>query len=139
MLKSYDDTKKLWAFTVRKNCKACERLDIKESDYNIFDDHVKSLGGVLIFRVFERDNKNRLHYHAILELPKKFYRKSLQLSGFHFKLCDIFSMEGWLEYMNKTISETLTTPTEIIENGFSDDDSIIIPNKSMFKRTVVIE
>lgn len=125
MYRPSDDTKKFWAFTVRKNCKACDRLNMKETDYDIYDSHVKILGGNILFRQFERDNRNRLHYHAILELPKKFYRKALYLEGYSYKLCDIFSMSGWLDYITKTVTNDLDSP--------QDDESIIIPNKSMFK------
>ncbi len=49
----------------------------------------------------EKDKNNRLHYHGVVRIKTKFYRKNLCLKGFHVKLTRIYDADGWIAYCFK--------------------------------------
>lgn len=83
-----------FAFTVKDN-----RKDV--TDYEpLFDSWIKK-GLVINCKYLELDSYNRMHYHGIVTIPKKVYRKSLCPTGFHFLLKEISDEEGWMTYIKK--------------------------------------
>ncbi len=87
-----------FAFTVKI---LSRKMEIDEKSYEPFFSHLYKFGKSIYMRA-EMDGKQILHYHGIVALPKKFYRKRLTVMGFHLKLKNIWSISGWTAYMNKS-------------------------------------
>lgn len=86
----------LWAVTI-KSCKAIPKL---REYYDLME--LWSQKGINFIKfVFEKDSKGKLHLHGSINLPAKYYRKSLFMRGFHFKLVHIYHEDGWDRYINK--------------------------------------
>lgn len=51
---------------------------------------------------YERDSTNVLHIHGIIVVKKNFYKRRLQVEGYHVYIRDIYDKTSWLRYINKT-------------------------------------
>lgn len=72
----------------------------------------------------ELDGKNILHYHGVIMLSPRFYRKKLRVSGFHFKLKVVWNMPNWLTYCNKNYK-------------LGDFDKTIAPKKGKIPESIL--
>ncbi len=87
----------LWAFTVKVN------KDGKYADqryYEPFFTNLYQLSKVLTV-CGEDDTKNILHYHGVIRIKNKLFRKNLCVKGYHVNLTRIHNLRGWLEYCHK--------------------------------------
>lgn len=87
----------LFAFTVKYN--KGEAVD--DSDYYRWFDNARKCECNILKSVSEKDSKGRLHYHGVMSVPRSLYRKRLSMSGFHFKLVELYDAEGWDVYIMK--------------------------------------
>lgn len=87
-----------FAFTVKDN-----RRDT--TDYEMLWDSWHKKGCIINCKYPELDVKGRLHFHGIVTIPVKCYRKALCPKGFHFLLKPISDEEGWISYIKKDQSE----------------------------------
>jgi hypothetical protein len=95
---------KEYAFTFKDN-----RVDSIQYD-EIFDrfreNHCK-----ITDMAGELDSHGKLHYHGIVEIPAKVYRKSLCPRGFHMVLKEIHDKDGWEAYYKKDQKEPVSPDT----------------------------
>lgn len=88
-----------WAITIRKQMKVS--VTVTEAD---FDPILKKMGAKLKHHVFEQDKaKDHKHLHGIVELPRNYFRKNIQLKGFHTYFERIYNLNGWVKYMEKDL------------------------------------
>ncbi len=89
--------KELYAFTVKilKNPKKADEKDY-EPFFKLF-----YLNAKVLSCVGEADPKGVLHYHGVIRIPKKYYRKGLIVKGYHLKLVKIYDVAGWINYCYK--------------------------------------
>lgn len=86
----------MYAFTAKYNSK--EKATYEQ--YNLlFDKWAKC--GQIQKQIYEKDKCGRLHAHGIISLPKGFFRKKLSDIGLHYKLEEIYNIEGWNRYIMK--------------------------------------
>lgn len=97
-----------YAFTIKK---LSEPLT-----YVKFFDYVSSQKLVISQLVAELDSNKKLHYHGVIELPQGYYVKKLCIKGYHLKFKEIYSLEGWTDYIHKTCIRPLELQT-IVEDG----------------------
>lgn len=106
-----------YAVTIRRN----DKQDATETDYIPMLDHLIKSGVVIHELVYENDSGKTyagMHVHGVLYIKKHFYRKRLMKDGFHIKMEEIYSWEGWQKYINKgyvkkiIMTEPGYTPTE---------------------------
>jgi len=120
-MEHYDDGYKqlgdMFAYTVKDN-----RVDC--TDYRSFFDNSEKKGCSFYSKFKELDKKGKIHYHGIVFIPKRVYRKALCLKGLHLKLKEIFDVEGWEEYCKKDQEKELSD---------DPDEPIEMPNKRLFK------
>jgi len=83
-----------FAFTVKDN-----RVD--STDYLPFFDNLDKKKCIVKAKCGEYDSKGKLHYHGIVSIPKKCFRKNLCLTGLHLKMKPIYDEEGWERYYKK--------------------------------------
>lgn len=53
---------------------------------------------------YEYDSRGRFHMHGIVMIPKKMYRKLMEVMGVHMRLDridDEINRERWIKYINK--------------------------------------
>jgi len=83
-----------FAFTIKDNRREC-------TDYqSTFDNWIKK-GCIIHCKYPEMDSTNKLHFHGIVSIPSKVYRKALCPKGMHFLLKPIFDEDGWETYIKK--------------------------------------
>lgn len=93
-----------FALTLKFNCPANTTIAADKYDpvwelfkkYDIKLEHLNS----------EFDSKRRLHYHGIANIPSRFYRKKLCLSGFHTNLLPLNTrgdIDRWIAYCYKDV------------------------------------
>lgn len=92
-----------YAYTVKDN-----RTD--STDYIQFFENMEKKGCQIVNRYGEKDSKGKLHYHGIVKIPTKIYRKALCLKGLHLKLKELTDEEGWTTYIKK-------------DQGYQSDDT----------------
>jgi len=83
-----------FAFTIKDN-----RREV--TDYNLLFDLWLAKGCIVNCKYLELDKSNRMHYHGIVTIPKKCYRKALCPQGYHMLLKPIHDLEGWEAYIKK--------------------------------------
>lgn len=83
-----------FAFTIKDN--RSEVTDYKQ----LFDTWIGK-GCIINCKYLELDSHNRMHYHGIVSIPVKCYRKALCPKGFHMMLKSIHDEEGWIAYIKK--------------------------------------
>lgn len=60
--------------------------------------------GVIVYEpYFEEDSLGKLHVHGILLCKKHFWKNKFQTYGYSIYTTDIYCLEGWMSYINKTI------------------------------------
>ena len=96
-----------FAYTVKDN-----RVD--STDYVPFFDNLEKKGCIVINKYGEYDSKGKLHYHGIVKIPAKCYRKSLCLKGLSMKLVDLYNEEGWIQYCMKDQDDPDTDDSELM-------------------------
>lgn len=146
------------AFTYKINCKAKDRVNVTDSDYQVCLDTLAKHGKVST-HVFETDSKNRLHLHGVVELPHDIKYTHLKVKGFSSKMIRIYNRKGWIDYLSKqkdvkfaeTIARELTqlvmllerekthgqadqatTPAEESEPDTPKEERIVIPTTRLF-------
>lgn len=85
-----------WAFTFKK----LGRENPTHDDYVPVIEVLQKYG-LITHSSFERDSKGKIHVHGIVQLRKGFFRKRLEVCGFHLKLVEIYDQSGWESYINK--------------------------------------
>lgn len=87
---------KSYGFTVRANSS-------NRADYSPFFNLIaKFKNHVTLECKYEEYGKHDwLHYHGVLAIKKRFYRKRLVIPGFHLKLEEIYNIKGWHKYITK--------------------------------------
>lgn len=111
-----------FAVTIRRN----EKRDANENDYVPMLEHIMKNGVKIHSLVYEQDSGktyNGLHIHGIIYIKKGFYRKRLAKDGYHIKLEEIYSWDGWQKYLNKGYIKKIQFATE--ENYTPTEDEII--------------
>lgn len=91
-----------YGFTIKCNLKSIEPNN--ETYKNILKEWAKV--GTIRACYYECDNSNRarLHCHGVIELPKGFYRRRLDIGkGYHWKLKPITDLTGWMHYIRKDV------------------------------------
>lgn len=89
-----------YAVTIRRN----DKQEASEVDYDPMIQHLMKNGVIVHELVYENDNGKTykgIHVHGVLYIKKGFYRKRLSKDGYHIKMEEIYSWEGWQKYMNK--------------------------------------
>lgn len=89
------------AYTVKKIIQSPNEVDWSEyvqviSSWEKFGNHVRVYNPY-----YEYDSQNILHIHGIMLVKKNFYKKRLQIKGFHVYTTDIYDLEKWKEYITK--------------------------------------
>jgi hypothetical protein len=87
----------MYAFTVRYNNK--EKATYEQ--YGKLFDKWRAQGITITKEIYETCKNGVLHSHGILNMPKNFYRKKLTEKGLHYKLEEIYNIEGWNTYIMK--------------------------------------
>lgn len=82
-------------------CKKLGRDEAKFTDYALVTEHWLVEGVTLGKLVYERDSHNQLHIHGTINVPKNFYRKKLNVYGYHIYFREIYDEAGWLSYISK--------------------------------------
>lgn len=77
--------------------------DPKNADEKAYEPFFKTLYHLteVVLICSEKDMHGRLHYHGVIRIKTKFFRKSICLRGFHVKLVKIYNAGGWLTYCFK--------------------------------------
>ncbi len=88
----------LWAFTVK--ILKVKNKNITQKDYGPFFKVLYNLSRIITY-CGEVDSKGILHYHGVIELSPKFYRKNLGVKGYHIRLTRIYDLQKWIEYCFK--------------------------------------
>jgi len=83
-----------YAFTIKDNRK-------EQSDYYSTFDQWEKKGCIIRCKYAEQDSQGKLHYHGIVSIPEKCYRKALCPKGMHFMLKEIYDESGWDIYIKK--------------------------------------
>lgn len=99
-----------YGFTVKYNKAKAETVDV--ADYSIWFSRAEKMGIKIECKYLEYDSNNHAHYHGVLCIPKKFYRKRLDLKGYHYKLEEIYDKAGWLRYCKKDQKKLSEVDTE---------------------------
>lgn len=86
-----------WGFTVKR---LGSEMPTRE-DYDAVIEKFKKLCKTISYLVYEEDSEGKLHIHGIIQLDKRFYRKRLQVTGFHMCLREIYDENGWIRYCDK--------------------------------------
>lgn len=86
----------MYAFTAKYNSK--EKATYEQ--YNLLFDKWSKFGQIQK-QIYEKDKCGRLHAHGIISLPSGFFRKKLSDIGLHYKLEEIYNLEGWNRYIMK--------------------------------------
>lgn len=76
----------------------------EEKDYELFIEMMKRKGVIIHCIVYESDKcttYHGVHVHGVVYIKKHFYRKGLQMVGYHIKLEEIYDWNGWMKYINK--------------------------------------
>lgn len=106
-----------FAFTIKDN-----RTEV--TDYvSTFDAWVRK-GCIVNCKYPEFDSKGKLHYHGIVTIPTKVYRKAMCPKGMHFLLKPIHDELGWEEYIKKDQTST--------DEDTNDNDFMRRIKKSLF-------
>lgn len=86
-----------FAVTYRKHGKKSDT--VLEEDFKPLLDF---LGKKLVTHCFEKDkDKDHVHLHGVIKIPKTYFRKKLCFEGFNVKIIPIYDMRGWLRYLAK--------------------------------------
>ncbi len=88
----------LWAFTVK--ILKTKGVIIDQKSYGPFFKVLYNLSKIITY-CGEIDSKGVLHYHGVIELSPKFYRKNLGVKGYHLHLERIYNLQKWVEYCFK--------------------------------------
>lgn len=90
-----------FAFTAKKVTKKTESATVK--DYEDYMTEMTNKYCVKFTNVnYERDKQyDRLHVHAIITVPKHFFRNKLQRKGWTVDLKEITNRQGWIAYVEK--------------------------------------
>lgn len=88
------------AFTIKKlgprRVDLCEYTEVIASWKNKFSNSV-----MIEDFISEFDSSNKLHVHGIIYVRKNFFKRRLQVKGFHVYTTDMYSKDQWLLYMHK--------------------------------------
>ncbi len=88
--------KQKYAFTVKK---LKSPYGAKKEDYKKFFDHLSRY--VNIEKKYFEITNNILHYHGIITIDNKLYRKRLITRGYRLYMTKIRDEKGWLQYCTK--------------------------------------
>ncbi len=88
---------RLWAFTVKY---LSRKTEVTELQYEPFFKVLYQLSEVVTM-CGEVDSKGILHYHGVIRLSDKFYRKNLRVKGYHLYLKRIYNLVEWIKYTVK--------------------------------------
>lgn len=107
--------KTLYGFTIKSTS------GHKRSDYTpIFSKWEDNKQNVeMVTKHLEYGKHDYLHYHGIITIKKGFYRKRLEMKGYHIKLVEVFDIKGWVKYItkehqpNKTLTDVIQTEDDI--------------------------
>lgn len=94
-----------------------------DANYTPFFDKLSKFSIKVEYKISERDSKGKIHYHGILYLEKGFFRKRICCNGFHIKLKEVTSREGWIKYIHKDVHW---------EDYEEADEKIEMPSKRLF-------
>ena len=81
---SYSDVQ-AWGYTIKDN-------RTETTDYESWFTNAERLKCKIVSKSPEYDSKGKLHYHGVIEIPKRFYRKRLMQKGLHLHLQEITDM-----------------------------------------------
>lgn len=70
-------------------------------DYDTFFEHINYWTTLWEKQIEMADDI--IHFHGIISLSPKLYRKKLMLHNFHLKLTRIYNRTGWENYIRKDI------------------------------------
>lgn len=89
-----ENTMENFAFTIKDNRR-------ETSDYNVVFDDWQLRNCIVRCKYREIDSSGKEHYHGIISIPKKVFRKLLCPKGYHLLLKPLVDEEGWLMYCRK--------------------------------------
>jgi hypothetical protein len=107
-----------FAFSVKKVSGKPE--DVTKADYENYIKSIVKLGCKLEHINYEFDKQgSRLHFHAILSLPKNFLRTRLRMANFNVDYKPLRDKRGWLAYIRKDQKTRICVdPREVSEAPF---------------------
>lgn len=114
-----------FAFTVKKVVGKPET--VTKADYDHYITTICKLGAKLEHINYEFDKQgNRLHFHAIISLPKNYYRKKLLMKGYSVDFKVLNDKAGWLAYIRKDQKTRIcVNPREVTEDVHKDEIEVI--------------
>lgn len=92
-------------------------------DYEHYISHIKKLGVKLEHINYEHDKQQgRLHFHAVIAIPKGFLRTRLRKEGFNVDYKPLTDKKGWLAYIRKDQKMNLFKKQEYVPTPEDEAD-----------------
>lgn len=87
-------------FITYKFVRKCD-FEVDETTYTIPLEMIKKISDNIVRVTFEKDSKNRLHMHAIVQLKHRPALKTIALKGFSANIKQIYDEENLHRYLDK--------------------------------------
>lgn len=122
------NTKKMdyYSLTVRRLNKECSKKDYKE-----FLKHIETITEIELHKYEFEDNHHQggFHFHGLLSIARGFFRKKINLHGFHVYIVKLSSQADkfrWESYMtkNKNLSHDYTNALWRFKNDTQSDSTV---------------